>query len=342
MNLSDAIDNYLAARRARGLAPSSLRSHRGTLQLFLTDVGNIETRRLKPQHLDTFWANRSTWGPATRNRATHTLSSFFGWCRIRGYLPRDYDPMEGTRKERPPLRDRILIPQSEFETFLDKIEDPRKRVATALGLYLFLRISDAQALRWQDINFDTATVEVYRPKTKTIDSLPICNELMRELRRWKLAYAARVGEPVQPGWFVIPGLPARGGQRGQKGVKGFVEVLERPYLPTVRASLGYAMRTVLDAAGYYKPQEGGHTLRRSGATALYNQLSSIGHDRAIRICQAMLGHSSVQTTEVYLRLDLDRKVRNDLLAGKRMFPEGGTATVIRLGESSGREDAQVV
>lgn len=331
MNLSDCIDNYLASCRARGLAPSTLRSQKGTLQLFLADVGNIETRRLRPQHLDAFWSNRSTWGPATRNRARHTLSSFFGWCRVRGHLPRDYDPMEGTRKERTPQRDRVIIPQSEFQTFLDNIEDPRRRIAAALGLYLFLRISDAQALRWQDVNFDTNTVEVYRPKTKTLDTLPICDELRIELKRWRLAYSAKVGEPVQPGWFVIPGQPPYGGQMGKKGFKGFVEKVQRPYLPTVRANLRYTMKTLLVAAGYYRTQEGGHTLRRSGATALYNQLTSLGHDRAIRICQAMLGHSSVQTTEIYLRLDLDRKVRNDLLAGKRMFPEGGTATVVRLG-----------
>lgn len=342
MNLSDVIDTYIADRRARGLAASTIRSQKGTLSLFLADVGNIETRRLKPQHLDAFWINRTTWGPATRNRARHTLSIFFAWCRIRGHLPRDYDPMEGTRKERVPQRDRVTIPQSEFEPFLDKIQDPRKRIAAGLGLYLFLRISDAQALRWQDVNFDTSTIDVYRPKTKQIDTLPICDELMAELRRWRLAYAAKVGNQPQPGWFLIPGMPARGGQRGAKGQKGFVEIIERPYLPTVQANLGYAMRTLLQAAGYYQPGEGGHTLRRSGAIALYNQLTSLGHDRAIRIVQAMLGHSSVQTTEIYLRLDLDRKVRNDLLAGKRMFPAEGTATVIRLGESVGQEDARVV
>lgn len=344
MNLSDTIDAFLADRRGRGQAASTLRSQKQILTVFLADVGNIETRRLKPQHLDTFWANRTTWGSGTRNKARHWLNIFFGWCRVRGHLPRDYDPMEGSRKERVAMRDRVIIPQSEFTAFLEKIEKPRTRVAAALGLYLFLRISDAQALRWQDVNFDTATVEVYRPKTKTIDSLPICDELMHELKRWKLAYAAKVGTQPQPGWFLIPGQPSTGGATGAKGQKGFVEIFERPYLPTQRANLSYGMKTLLDAAGYYRPQEGGHTLRRSGAIALYNQLSSVGHDRAIRICQAMLGHSSVQTTEVYLRLDLDRKVRNDLLAGKRMFPEEGTATVIRLseGHSLGEENVGVV
>lgn len=352
MNLSDAIDAYLAHRQSRGLSRGSLRSHKGTLQLFLADCGNIETRRIKPQHLDVFWANRTTWGPATRNRAAHTLQAFFAWCRIRGHLPRDYDPMEGTRKERVTPRTRITIPQSEFETLLAKIEEPRKQITVALGFYLFLRVSDAQALRWQDVDLDAVdpktgepkpTIEVYRPKTRQIDTLPICRELHDHLRRWKMTYAAKVGRPVEPGWYLIPGMSSRGGQRGRKGVKGFVEMVERPYLPNVQANLAYVVRTFLQDNGYYQKQEGGHTLRRSGAIALYNQLTALGHDRAIRICQAMLGHSSVQTTEIYLRLDLDRKVRNDLLSGKRMFPEGGTATVIRLGGAAvGQEDARVV
>jgi integrase len=344
MNLSDAIDAYLAHRQSRGLSAGSIRSHRGTLRLLLADIGNIEVSRIKPQHLDAFWVKRTTWGPATRNRATHTLQAFFAWARVRGHMPRDYDPMEGTRKERVPKRSTVIIPQSEFETLIESIEDPRKRIAIALGCYLFLRVSDSQALRWQDVNFDEATIEVYRPKTRQTDTLPICNELMAELKRWKMIYAAKVGEQVQPGWYLIPGLSTHGGQIGMKGHRGFVANVERPYLPTVQANLGHAVRSVLKDAGYYQLQEGGHTLRRSGAIALYNQLTALGHDRAIRICQAMLGHSSVQTTEVYLRLDLDRKVRNDLLAGKRMFPEGGTATVIHLGgtEVSGQEDLRVV
>jgi integrase len=341
-NLSEVIDSFLADRRARGVAAGTLRAEKSTLMLLLADVGNIETRRLRPQHLDTFWANRTTWGAGTMNRGRYHLNNFFAWCRVRGHLPRDYDPMAGTRKIRVPPRDRFIIPQSEFETFLESIKDPRKRIVAALGLYLFIRISEIEALRWQDMNLDSMTVEVYRPKTKTLDTLPICAELGKELARWKLAYAAKVGDTPKPQWYLVPGVPAGGGSSGRKGIKGFSQFVERPYQPTTKANVSWTMKSVLQDAGYYQKQEGGHTLRRSGAIALYNQLTSLGHDRAIRLCQAMLGHSSVQTTEVYLRLDLDRKVRNDLLAGKRMFPEGGTATVIHLGGTVGQEDLRVV
>lgn len=339
MNLSDAIQRYLKDREVKGVAASSIRNDRHTLQLFLADVGNVQTQNLRPQHLDLFWSRRTTWGPGTMNRGRANLSSFFKWCQVRGHLSRTTDLMEGYRKIRVPPRNRIIIPQPEFTSFLDGITSPRSRIACAIGLYLFARISETRGLRWQDLNLtaiDPLTgdlaprAEVFRDKTRTLDTLPLCTELHRELKRWALVYAAEMGEPVQPGWYVVPKIQpgTRTGVKGQKGV--FATLTPAEMLPMEKAHLTHSIAKVLKDAGYYQKYEGGHTLRRSGATALYDQLSSIGHDRAIRVCQAMLGHSSIQTTEIYLRLDLDRKVRNELLAGKPMFPEQEVAGVVDL------------
>jgi integrase len=329
MNLSDAIDAFAANRQATGVAAGTRRNELAILRRLLADVGNVQVHNLKPQHIDTFWARRTTWGAGTKNRARSTLMIFFDWCRNRNYMPKDVDPVAGSRRIKVPPRDRIIIPQSEFTTILAERRNPRERIITALGLYLFLRLSETANLRWQDFNFDTNTVEVYRQKTLTIDTLPLCVELVEELRAWRRYYAVKVGEQVQGGWFVVPGLtPAR--RRGIPGQKGFAVADEVDYVPTRKGALGDTIARILTEAGYYKPMEGGHTLRRSGAVALYNQLTDVGHDRAIRVCQAMLGHSSIQTTEVYLRLDLDRKVRNDLLAGKPMFPEAIGGEVVPL------------
>lgn len=342
MNLSDVIAAYNVDRRAKGVAPKTLRNEQQVLSLLLADVGNLNTRNMRPQHIDTFWVKRTTWGPGTMNRARYSLSTFFKWCQNRGHVDRGMDLLAGHKALKVPPRDRVIIPQSEWSTFIEGRKDPRARAVAAIGLYQFLRLSEIQALRWQDLNFDLKTAEVYRPKTLTLDTLPICEELEAELRRWKLTYAARVGQPVQGGWFVIPAITAAR-RRGVPGVKGFSVTQESEYFPLKRSHLGHVMATMLTEAGYYRPMEGGHTLRRSGATALYNQLTSVGHDRAIRVCQAMLGHSSVVTTEVYLRLDLDRKVRNDLLAGKPMFPDvvEGEVVSLRLGrEEHGEENVR--
>jgi len=342
MLLSDAVQAFCHDRRSKGIAPATRKNESQVLRLFLADVGNIQVRQLRPQHADTFWGNRSGWAPGTLNRARHTLSTFFSWCRDRGYMGRDGDPLAGTRGFKVPTRSRIIIPQGQFESVLEGRSTPRSRITFAIGLYMFLRISETEGLRWQDIDLEGGVAEVFRQKTGTIDMLPICEELVLELKRWRLTYAAELGEQPRPEWFVVPGsTPPRG--QGVKGTKGFGVHSERHFLPTKRAYLAKVIARGLREAGYYMPYEGGHTLRRSGATALYNQLTHVGHDRAIRICQAMLGHASVRTTEVYLRLDLDRKVRNDLLAGRPMFPMRTEGVVLHLErEISGTQDGRVV
>lgn len=328
MNLSDGIQLYLTDRRAKGIAAGTIRAEKHTLELLLADVGNLQLSSLRPQHMDLFWSRRTSWAPGSMNRGRYHLEAFVKWCQKRGYIRHDASPLAGMKKLRVPPRPRVIIPQEEFETFLAGIEDPRGRAMAAIGLYLFTRISETQALRWQDVDMHRGTVEVFRQKTQTLDTLPLCSELADELRRWALAYGSEIGRPLLPTDFVIPALKP-GKYAGVPGARRtFVRVSEPAFLPSERAHLGHTITKILKEAGYYQPHEGGHTLRRSGAVALYNQLAGVGHDRAIRICQAMLGHTNLQTTEVYLRLDLDRKVRDDLLSGKRMFPDVEDAEVV--------------
>lgn len=331
MNLSDGIRLFLADRKAKGVKANTLRNEKFMLELLLADVGNIQLTQLRPQHFDIYWSKRTTWGEGTMNLAQSNLGAFIKWCQARGYVRRDRNPLEGARKLKVAPRKRVTIPQQDFTTFLDGIEDARTRAMCAIGLYLFTRVSETGGLRWQDIDMHNGTVEVFRDKTRTIDTLPLCEELSAELRRWSLTYAAEVGRPLRPSDYVIPALKSARtvGVPGQKG--GFKIAEEAEYLPNVRAHLTYSIKKALKGAGYYANYEGGHTLRRSGAIALYDQLTKMGHDRAIRVCQAMLGHANIRTTEIYLRLDLDRKVRNDLLAGKPMFPTEEEAAVIEIG-----------
>ena len=76
---------------------------------------------------------------------------------------------------------------------------------------------------------------------------------------------------------------------------------------------------VLDRAGYPIAKEGGHTLRRSGARAYYDELCEDGYDGALRRVQSMLDHSTTIVTEGYLGLGLDKEARNKALKGQPMF-----------------------
>lgn len=344
MLLSDAIDRYLADRANKGAAPATVSGEKLSLKHLLTDIGNIQVSSIQPRHMDVFWARHSDWSPGTFNKTRAHLTGFFKWCQARAILGRFQDPLEGVRKRKSVPRNWLILPQQEWPALLDATTDPRDRALVAIGLYLFTRISETTALQWKDFDLQNHEATVFRRKTQTLDVLPICEELEYELGVWKLKYAEVMGEHVKPSWYVIPAYsPAlRHGIPGQKG--GWRVVTQGTLIPNrPMETASSRIKVALKSAGYpVQSGEASHTLRRSGANALYHELSERGHDRAIRMCQAMLGHSSIQTTEVYLQLNLDRKARNDLLAGKRMFTGGGEAAVIQLGGVDGQENARVV
>lgn len=329
VSLSDAVDEFLASRKARGIAAGTIRAEASALRQLLTVVGNIQVRNVSDAHVDKlFAAYLERWNDATRNKIRAILLGFFSWCRARRYLDRDADPMEGRRTLRVLKRNRLLIPQVRFGELLDAAKYPRDRMVVALGLYTFLRGSEIRPLRWSDVDLDRHELAIVRTKTKQRDTLPISAELDHEIRRWRLALSADAGE-IKRHWFVTPryARPLAGrSSTGRLAAPGPLKPLPeshfvRIHLPVQRA---------LDALGYEHSQEGNHTLRRSGARALYDELVKHGHDGAGRIVQAMLGHASFAMTERYLGLDLDRKRRDDILRGKAMFGKNEDAKVISI------------
>lgn len=340
MYLNEAIDQYVSDRRSKGIAASTIRNDRTTLGQLLAAIGNVQTHYIGPKQLDRFWAAYPDWSAGTWNLKRAVLMGFFEWLRKRGHMSKTHDPLDGLRKRRVPKRPLNLVPQSQFEELLAAAENPRDRALVAIGLYLFTRVSETTALRWRDFDFDGKTVAVYRYKTEDFDILPMCEELEEEMRRWKFEYGRLVGEVPRLEWYVTPRYSR---PRFKGGAGGRLYMHEPPTLMPQHklVNVTTAVKSVLQRLGYDAEQEGGHTLRRSGATALYHELSRVGHDRAIRMCQAMLGHKNLATTEVYLSLDLDKKARNDLLAGKRMFAADG-GQVVDLEALDGETDAGAV
>lgn len=329
MNLSDVTRAYMTDRRVKGYAVGTMRTDARVLRGLYASAGNINTRSLRPQHIDAFWQTQAHLSASSLNLYRSRLAIFFKWCKSRGYISPDSDLLNGSRVLRPDRRDRIYIPVEKFSTFIAEASDERMRVTLALGLYLFTRISETEGLRWQDDLGDKMIL--WRQKTKELAEIPICAELREELDRWKFHYSAEVGSTVLPRWYIVPQLRSRPWLPGHERVP-------REYLPLSRAPLGNHVRAELERAGYYRPMEGGHTLRRSGARALYDSLAERGHDRAARTVQAMLGHAKLATTEGYLGIDVDRKALQDLVGGKPMFPAATLdADVVSIRGLDGRD-----
>lgn len=317
ISLNEAGNEYLAHLTARRSAAGTVENRRITLAQFREVVGDINLNSITAAHIDR-WRTRHTWQATTMNRKLSELRHFFTWARARGYMSAALDPMNGHRTEKVPTKDRLRIPVTEWGALLDAAPHPLERVLVACGLYLMARVSELQGIHLRDLDLEAGEVTVWRPKIKRHDTLPICAELDAELRRWLAWYTAT----AQPGpeAFLIPNRERSQTVRDPRTgrlVRLANDALVNPNAPMQRPHRH--VKWVLDRAGYGTHSQGGHTLRRSGARAYFDELVDLGYDGALRRVQSMLDHSSGQMTEVYLGLALDKEARNKSLKGKPMF-----------------------
>jgi integrase len=268
--------------------------------------------------------------PATVNLYRGAFRRFCKWATMRRYLPGTANPLGTTRNLTITPTPRRRVPARDFARLLDGCEHPQTRIIVALGLYLFLRASEVIAIDVDKVDLAEGEILVYRSKTKRWTPVPICAELDTELRRWLTWYAndvAITNGPLQPHW---PLVPAR--RRTQMMNDGTGKFGGRPFVPERgqmnplrrSAQIQGKVQTALRSIGWEvgpDDREGVHTLRRSGARALFDDMVATGEvrDGVLRIVSAMLDHRSVQPTELYLVLEADRERMASLLKGRQMF-----------------------
>ena len=311
--LGDAIREYLAHSKARGLAPHTNRCRASSLYRLQNTIGNVVLWTVEAKQVDRVFQQHD-WAPATRNQKLTHYKVFFTWARARGYMHRDSNPLFGWRMETLPRPDRLRIPHEEWPRLFGACQTPVDTITVATGLYLFLRASEQQALKVGDVDLAHGEIAVYRQKTKDYDHMPISEELDGFLRA-HLTWLAEQG-CAQPDHYLIPTRTHSTHVNG-KYAKNTGVLNPHRSVPKIHE----VVQPILTRAGYPQHKEGGHTLRRSGARAYFDQLATDGYDGALRRVQAMLGHTHSAMTEQYLGLNLDRRQRNQAISGKPMFPK---------------------
>ena len=323
--LSPAVDAYLRHRRSQDYSKATLRVDQQVLKRFLSINGNIWCHTIADTHTNRHFEQVSkTRGPAAMRNDHATLSQFFKWCRHTGRMPVEADPMFGRRRPKAPERERNRIPVSDFGRLLDTAEsvELRDRALVAVLLYTLMRDSEVTSLRVRDLDLGGGWVRAVIHKTRQEDLVPICEELDAELRLWLTHYTSMVGV-LEPHYFLIP---ARG-VHPVHGDDGRITHHASNYRPEkqIRAA-GRIVTPLLERFGfpiadqYGKPlHEGAHTIRRSGARALFDQLVDGGYDHGLRVVQSMLHHKSVTMTERYIGISADRRSRDEILRHRKMY-----------------------
>lgn len=324
-DLSDAIEDYARWRKSQDFSKATLRADGIVLRRFLSINGNVGVWQISDRHVQRHFEDAAKTRQASTLRNDHTvLHGFFKWCRHTRRMAADCDPMFGRRGPKVRRRERNRIHMSDFPRLLDVAGErsPRDRAVVAVLMYTLVRDSEARTVRLRDVDLQGGWLKVTVHKTGVEDTLPISSELDSELRRWLTAYTENVG-PLEPHYHLLPAravLP-------QKDDSGRFTHHDVRYLPEkpLRAS-GTVVSPALEAFGFPLRDENGeslgegaHTIRRSGARALFDQLTETGYDHGLRIVQSMLHHKSMAMTEHYLGISADRRSRDDIIRGKVMY-----------------------
>jgi integrase len=250
-------------------------------------------------------------------------------------MPKDNDPMYGRRKPKRAHKERNRVHVSKFPALLDAAgaRSSRDRVALALLIYTLARDGEITDLRIRDVDLDAGYIMMRVHKSRKEDRMPISAELDAELRRWLTVYSEEIGF-LEPHYYLVPSRDTRG-VPGEDG--SFVEQRHVRFVPERRIpQLGKMVNPALEDIGFPTRDangrplwEGAHTARRSGARALFDSLSASGYDFALRVVQSMLHHSSMQTTEAYVGLSADRRSRDEIIRGKKMYDFGEGVVQLR-------------
>ena len=178
------------------------------------------------------------------------------------------------RRQNGDLRTREYLTEHEVERLIAAAKRNRHSHRDATMVFVAyrhgLRAAEVVDLRWDQVDFKTATLHVRRVKQGTPSTHPILGDELRALRRLK--------REQERSAFVFTS------ERGASfGTAGFARMVERA---GVEARLGFKIHP--------------HMLRHACGYALANR----GHDT--RALQAYLGHKNIQHTVRYTELSPTR------------------------------------
>jgi integrase/recombinase XerC len=258
--LLERFDDWLSAER--GASPHTRRAYRHTLQRLVDELGEgVDLDSLCAEALRHVLRRIETGrAPATRSRHRAALRTFFAW-RAREIGRADGSPAHGLRGPRSGRPLPRVPSEPAAEAACESAVSPRDRALVELLYGSGLRVSEAAALDWADLDLSEGTVEVRRGKGGKARRVPLPGEALRALRR--LREGAADGPVFRN---------RRGGRLSDRSMRRIVR------------------RQGLQAGvGGLHP----HALRHACATHLLDR----GAD--LRSIQEILGHRNLSTTQRY-------------------------------------------
>ncbi len=292
--LEAAIEGFLTYLRVeRGLAEATLRAYRGDLLDFAASRGasaTWDTSVETPIHYLSMLGSpersrRQVLRPTTLRRRAASIRGFYRFCYAEGMIDTDVAARFDLPRQ-PRLLPEVLSVE-EVERLLEQRGGDgspagiRDRALLELLYACGLRVSEAVGLDRDDVDLESALVRVIGKGDRERE-VPVGEVAVAWLRRYL--------SEVRPAWLALGRSENRHGGALFLSVRG--DRLDRRR----------AWEMLVAAAGSAGLKDGisPHTLRHSFATHLLEG----GAD--LRIVQELLGHASINTTQLYTHLTGER------------------------------------
>jgi integrase len=277
MRLGRAIDLWMGELARGGRTPSTRRSYERYLFKFAGQLERswpeVDVRQVTANDCREFldrWSDASASTVCTIHSA---LNGFFSWLYLEGEL--DSNPMvriARPRRQRPEDTDVVIVTPKDVQRMLAASRDWQEFLCLSVLAYLGPRRDSASRLRWRDVDLDEGTLR-FREKGGKVSVKPMPHDLAAILRA-----ASESGQvSCRPDDYVIPNRRPASVRRTERSNKIIWETVMR----------------VADRVGVKATV---HALRRAFAVAFLTS-----HPGAIESLQALMNHSRIDTTQVYLR-----------------------------------------
>lgn len=269
------IENYLNHLVNKDVSKNTIKSYTNDLkqfQRYITDEFNINVTEVQEEHIENYqrWMkDTKRWTAKTRARKTTVIKEFYKWASKKYKIENPASDIElPVLEKRLPVYLSIEEVQKLINATQTQPEPYRSRDKLMLLLFITtgLRLSELANIKLTDITDDVLTVIGKGNKQRQV-------ALNKDVKKALVEY-----------------LKVRNSQ------SEYLFVSNRDKQMSIR-TIQYTVEKYLNLAGLDTSKYSTHKLRHTAATLM------LQGNLDIRIIQEVLGHKSIQTTQIYTHID---------------------------------------
>lgn len=160
MESADLVSMWLNHLASRKLSENTIRTYARTMRTI------PDPAAATVDDIDAWWDGRASMAATTRVNELAAVKSFYLWARRHDHRGPADDPTYRIEPPRVPKGLPRPASRADLRTLLDKLPDDLRR-AVCLGAWAGLRVSEAAALQWEDVDLETNRIRVTGKGGKT-------------------------------------------------------------------------------------------------------------------------------------------------------------------------------